>query len=85
MRLEKELDHLDQDLGMQALSLHANTIDEKEKILNLIKFSKALEEISDASLYLIQPFILDMERHPLLIDIVQEGDEKVMDVVPYQE
>jgi uncharacterized protein with PhoU and TrkA domain len=76
MRLEKELDHLDKSLGLQALKLNSNTLEEQEKILTLIKFSKALEEISDAGLYIIQPFILDMERHPLLSDIVQEGDEK---------
>lgn len=77
MRLEKELDHLDKNLGLQALRIQTQNDEEREKVLNLIKFSKALEEISDASLYIIQPFILDMERHPLLSNIVQDGDEKV--------
>lgn len=77
MRLEKELDHLDKKLGLQALQFETHTDEEREKILNLIKFSKALEEISDASLFIIQPFIMDMDLHPLLSDIVQNGDEKV--------
>ena len=77
MRLEKEFDYLDKNLGIQVLNLQATTDEEREKILNLIRFSKALEEISDASLHIIQPFIMNMERHPLLTDIVQEGDEKI--------
>lgn len=77
MRLEKELDHLDRNLGLMAMKLEPTSDEERKKILNLIRFSRALEEISDASLYIIQPFILNMERHPLLSEVVQGGDEKV--------
>lgn len=77
MRLEKEMDHLDRSLGLQALKLESVNIDQQEKVLNLIGLSKALEEIADASLWLIEPFILDTERHPLLKEVVQDSKEKV--------
>ncbi|MHA2362867.1 MAG: potassium channel family protein [Candidatus Hodarchaeales archaeon] len=77
MRLEKELDHLDRSLGLQALTLKSETIEQQERIWNLIRLSKALEEIADAGSWLIEPFRLDVELHPLLKDIVQEPDEKI--------
>lgn len=77
IRLEKELDHLDRTLGLQALRLESKEIDDREKIFNLIRLSKAMEEISDASLWIIEPFIINTERHPLLSSIVQETEEKV--------
>ena len=77
IRLEKELDHLDRSLSLKALKLESSNIEQREKIFNLIRISKSMEEISDASLWLIEPFILNTERHPLLSSIVQEGEEKV--------
>lgn len=75
-RLETDLDHLDRTLGLLALKLESETLDQQVKIWNLIRLSKALEEIADASQWLIDPFRLNIERHPLLREFVQETEEK---------
>ena len=61
------------------MKLESNTIDQQEKIWNLIRLSKALEEIADSGSWLIEPFRsdLDAELHPLLKDIVQKSEEKI--------
>jgi uncharacterized protein with PhoU and TrkA domain len=77
IRLETELDHLERNLGYVALKVNPKTLEEQDTILNIIKLSKALEEISDAAALIVSPIRSDTGIPRILKDIVQETEEKI--------
>jgi len=77
IRLETELDHLDRNLGNIALNIHVKTLEDQETALNIIRLSKALEEISDAAALIISPLKLETGIPHILRDVVQKTEEKI--------
>ncbi|MFW9929054.1 MAG: potassium channel family protein, partial [Candidatus Thorarchaeota archaeon] len=79
IRLETELDNLDRTLGNIALNIHSRSLEQQDTILNLIKLSKALEEISDAAALIISPLRTNEDTGipPILKEIVQSTEEKI--------
>jgi uncharacterized protein with PhoU and TrkA domain len=77
IRLETELDHLDRNLGNIALNIHAKSLEDQETVLNVIRLSKALEEISDAAALIISPLRSETGIPHILRDVVQQTEESI--------
>ncbi|MHA1982767.1 MAG: potassium channel family protein [Candidatus Hodarchaeales archaeon] len=77
IRLETELDHLDRNLGNIALNIHAKSLEDQDTVLNIIRLSKALEEISDAAALIISPIRSETGIPHILRDVVQKTEEKI--------
>lgn len=79
IRLETELDHLDRNLGNLVLNIHSRdkSLEDQETTLNIIRLSKALEEISDAAALIISPLRSETGVPLILRDVVQKTDTSI--------